>query len=282
MLVASRPENQIKTSLETSTHQKGREQSKTPWAIIRLRGEDETDAISDDVSKVVDAKIEIMTRQGLPMDILEQFQAELIARADRTFLWVSLILELLELKVLTGASRRELDELLRNKDIYKIYGELLSANKNQSGARKLLRIILGATRPLTIEEVSVALATPVEGDQAKGKHITFDDIEYDINWPFENHIRSLCGNFLRIIRNRVYFVHETAREFLLGGTSIVRGTIPRAPLSMKLLIQSLARWEKIEEPLKFQHGFNMDDCNMILLGICTTYLYCLGRRSKSA
>jgi protein SERAC1 len=120
-------------------HQKEREESKTPWAIIRLRGEDETDAISDDASKVVNANIEIMFGQGLPMDILEQFQAELIARADRTFLWVPLILELLELKVASGASRLELYELLRNRDIYKTYDELLFANENQAGARKLLK-----------------------------------------------------------------------------------------------------------------------------------------------
>jgi protein SERAC1 len=45
-------------------------------------------------------------------------------------------------------------------------------------------------------------------------------------FPLESHIRLLCGNFIRIIRNKIYLVHETAREFLLERTQTNLGDSP--------------------------------------------------------
>jgi len=42
----------------------------------------------------------------------------------------------------------------------------------------------------------------------------FDELALDLIYSFENDVKLLCGHFLRIIRGRVYLVHETAREYL--------------------------------------------------------------------
>ncbi|WDK13666.1 ankyrin repeat protein [Colletotrichum graminicola] len=44
----------------------------------------------------------------------------MIIHADRAFLWVSLVLGLLEEKIERGASHREVDEIHRTRDIYTI------------------------------------------------------------------------------------------------------------------------------------------------------------------
>lgn len=247
--------------------------------MARLRGEDEVDAISGKITKVVHARIDELICQGLPVEILREIGVELLARADRTFPWVSLILSLLEQEVEAGASRRELDALLRNRNIYDIYSELLACRSVSQKARKALMIMLATTRPLRIDEISVALAVTPEDDTSNSGITTFDDIEYDLVHPFENHIKSLCCHFVRIIRQKVYFVHETAREFLLEKRIPVRR--PRSPLTdftFDLLgprrSGSTGLWS---HRCRFRHSFTLTESQYILR-ICATYLYRLGRK----
>ncbi|KAI0840854.1 hypothetical protein F5Y06DRAFT_294126 [Hypoxylon sp. FL0890] len=278
MLVTSRPEIQIKIAFQIRLKGTTNNSEAIPGqrAIARLRGEDETDAISGDVTKVVHTRINELICQGLPIQILRGMEAEIVARANRTFLWVSLILSLLEQKVEAGASRRELDALLKNRDIYNIYSELLSSRSTSQKARKVLMIILAATRPLRVDEISVALAVTPEDDTTRSGRTTFDDIEYDLVHPFENHIKSLCGHFIRIIRQKVYFVHETAREFLLKEDNSVNRPVP-APVFDLSGRTSPTRSELGQ--CCFRHSFTLTESQHILR-ICATYLYCLSRKSK--
>lgn len=292
VIITSRHDNALKVAFDRPLHH-GTNMSNAPERIIiRLRGEDETDAISHDIGLVIDAEIAEITEIGLPAEILDEFRTQLVARADRTFLWVTLIIQHLKERVVAGASRRELQDILRSRDIYVIYSQLLSTRPHVAKARKLLSIVLGAMRPLNTAELSIALAIEPEFE-------TFDDTspnrrrpgQYDIGeiednlvYPFENHIKALCGNFIRIIKDKVYFVHETAREFLLrdedfdneeapeepfwldddDDTTIARGESPSLPKSDELTLP----WKSSFEP---------SQCHAICLEICVTYIYCLGR-----
>ncbi|KAI0387620.1 hypothetical protein F5Y04DRAFT_8385 [Hypomontagnella monticulosa] len=282
MLVTSRPENQIKIALRTRA--RGPTENSRPipvQRIIRLRGEDEIDAISGDITKVVHARVDELICRGLPLELLEGIEAELLARADRTFLWVSLILNLFEQKVESGASRRELDNILNNRDIYNIYSELLASCSGSSRSRRILEIILAAVRPLTVDEISVALAMIPEDDGTRSGTTTFDSIEYDLVYPFENHVKSLCGHFIRIIRQKVYFVHETAREFLLKEDVLGRRLfLPPNISDIPGFIGSEQDSRKISQ-CHFQHSFTLAESRYVLLRICATYLYCLGREHQS-
>ncbi|KAI1076580.1 hypothetical protein F5B20DRAFT_555609 [Whalleya microplaca] len=290
LFVTSRPENQIKNALQSLSGRSTEEPEAIPvkCAMIRLRGEDETDAISDDITKVVKAKINDLIHQGLPREILEEVEAQLIVRADRTFLWVSLILNLLEQKVEAGASRRELDELLRNRDIFNVYSELLASRLENPKAQKLLSIVLAAYHPLTTEEMSIALAiTPVSITSehvSRRAKLTLDEIEDDIVYPCENYIKSLCGQFIRIVHDKVYLIHETAREFLLT-TRNYGFILPSMPIwsdeTRALICQSSSQemgaetGEDITQP-----SFTLIGSHLLLLNICVTYLYCLGWDTK--
>lgn len=273
LLVASRPDTAFKIIFDRPVSQSETQSSrpsdktKSQISMIRLRGEDETEAISDDVSVVIKSDISNLEYQGLPSEILADIQEQLIARADRTFLWVTLILQLLKERVEAGASRRELNEILQSRDIDDTYNQLLSGRPDAPRARKVLNLVLAAHRPLTLDELSIALA--IEGEdhrqwskRSSSKSLTnFDNIEDELVFPYENHIKSLCGHFVRIIRNCVYLVHETARHFLLA-----RGKIPPSDSGS----------------VPWQGSFETSEAREILLSVCVTFLYCLSRRSRCA
>lgn len=273
LLVASRPDTAFKIIFDKPASQSETQSShpsdktKTQISMIRLRGEDETEAISDDVSVVIKSDISNLEYQGLPFEVLANIQEQLIARADRTFLWVTLILQLLKERVEASASRRELNEILPSRDIDDTYNQLLSGGSDAPRARKVVNLVLAALRPLTLDELSIALAIEGEDHRKWSKRswsespTNVDNIEDELVFPYENHIKSLCGHFVRIIRNCVYLVHETARHFLLAREEIPppdSGSVP------------------------WQGSFEKSEARKILLGVCVTFLYCLARRSRCA
>jgi len=193
----SKPENLIKTCFNRNT------------ATVRLKGEDKAYAISKDVELVVQNHMDEIKTQGVPHNVLVELQQALVHRADRTFLWTSLIINLLKDAAMDGASGKELKELVvSNRGIGNVYAVLLSRSTNNDGLNKLLQIILAARRPLTLQELNVALVISPQ-------QTTFQELESELKSPMENYIKATSGHFIRIVHNQVYLVHQTARDFLL-------------------------------------------------------------------
>lgn len=234
-IVASRPNNDIKMAFDSRP-------------TIRLRGEDEPEAISRDVELVIEDRIEKAVLRGLPRNILDDLKAKLVKGADRTFLWTTMVIDLLEAK--QGASKRELLEILHSRDIYSIYHRLLADCSDQEQARKLLHMVFGALRPLTLGELSIAMAV-------SNTQLSFEDLEMDVVYNFEERVKALCGNLIRVIRSTVYLVHQTAREFLLQDSNSPSLRIGRRQHSMSLL-----------------------DAHSQLLDICILYLEFLNIRTS--
>ncbi|CAM1509288.1 Fc.00g030270.m01.CDS01 [Cosmosporella sp. VM-42] len=292
VIISSRPENALKAAFDrprsglqgamTSDAQKPQ------YSMIRLRGEDEIDAISHDINLVIDAEIEEIVEMGLPEELLQDVRRELVVRADRTFLWVTLIIQLLKEKAEAGASRRELQEILHNRDVDSIYAGLLSGRPHGAKSRKLLSLVLAATRPLSVEELSIALSVNPEFDtfestseRRKPGSYSFLDIEDNMVYPFENHIKALCGHFVRIIRNKIYLVHETAREFLLEGQVEEQEEQDDAWFSFEdddTTLRPCDTASVVTEPsLAWKGSFSLRQCHAICLEVCVTYIYCMGK-----
>lgn len=320
MLLLSRPDNSIKFRFDRHVSQGKTTGSTTGYAscaIVRLRGEDESEAISKDIELVVKDAIGDLARGGLPLDLLGDVERDIISRADRTFLWTTLIIQLLKDRAIEGASRKEMDAILRTRDVYSIYTALLKLKAGatpgaKAVARKMLSLILGAMRTLTVDELNVALAIGPDHDtfdeSASGRKPssrTFKSTEYKIFYPSENHIKSICGHFVRIIHHKVYLVHQTAREFLLDEASWKDLDI--VPVG---ITANDAMWDLSDSESEYgecdgssgpgfandaesvtmasvtghswQHTFSLQSCHALLLEICTTYLYMLGRPCKGA
>jgi len=239
VLMLSRPENSIKNTLR-----------KQPMTI-RLKGEDEIESISKDVSLMIQHAMKDLKVDGIPVSLLGDFSERLEAGADNTFLWVSLIIQILRdhTRSRGGASRNEILDLLKSRNIYSVYNHLLGKVANQPDTRKFLHVVLAATEPLTVRKMSVAMAVSEE-------HQTLDDISSDIRYPCEDYIQSLGGHFIRIIQSRIYLVHQTAREFLLD-----------------LQQQAQSKTEKDA----WQHSITIEKSHEELLAICLSYLICAER-----
>jgi hypothetical protein len=244
-IIASRPGNDIKHSFDI-------------LPTIRLRGEDEPEAISQDVELVIEHHIENATRRGIPREVLADVRAGLIKGADRTFLWTTLVIDLLQTK--KGASKRELIDILDARgDIFQIYDRLLDHSSDAPQARRLLQIVVGAIRPMTLSELSVAMA--VNSDQ-----MTFEDLKLDVVHNFEERAKELCGHFIRIVRETVYLVHQTAREFLLVQTHGAHQTealvpFPRTPEGkwQKSIVLKRAHHEVLNICLQYLSLLNVKD-----------------------
>jgi protein SERAC1 len=214
LLITSRPENSIKAAFDRpqfASENRNISQDSTlnveaesrkpdrveQVSMIRLRREDETDAICRDIELVVKAAIRGIILEGLPAPLLSDLEGELISRADRNFLWTTLMIKLLKERSEAGASRRELDAILQSRSIDAIYAGLLEGRKDPAQARKMLNIIVAATRPLTLEELNIALAikpdyntfTDSFAPRRPGRG-TFDDLILDLVYPFENYVKS--------------------------------------------------------------------------------------------
>ncbi|RWA06162.1 hypothetical protein EKO27_g8946 [Xylaria grammica] len=289
LLIASRPENWIKVSIDrlkpvmprNGQRRPDYDESASQCCAIRLKAEDESGFISADISLVVRAAIADLVDQGFPELLLHEIQKQLITRADRTFIWITLIIDLLRDKVEAGASRRELDDILKSRTVDQIFTEFLRGRPHAPKTRKVFSILLAATRPLNVEELSIALALTPEhsaltgsGEPFRPGPQSFEALEYDLVYPFENHIRSLGGHFIRIIRNEIYFVHETAREFLLEnkGNSLYAFTTEE-------VMPAQDDWSVVPDLKRcsWQHSFSYQSCHALLLDLCATYLYLIGQ-----
>lgn len=99
--------------------------------MFRLLAEEESVAIAKDVNLFIRAKIEEFGfTSELSADVLAQVESKPVNGADFTFLWVSLVVKLLEQAELDGNSRERLDLILHTTDLNEIYNSLLSGREH--------------------------------------------------------------------------------------------------------------------------------------------------------
>ena len=210
---------------------------------IRLKGEDETTSVSADVKLLITERVrKLALRRNLPYQVHMNLLSSLIEGADQTFLWVSLVLGILD--ETPEASERGLQRILRNlpKDLDTVYDKILGGSRDPLRAKRILNIIVAAARPLTLDEMNIALAIETH-------HKSVKDLESDLLPAFRGAVKALCGLFVRVIDNKIYLVHQTAKEYLVEGS----GT--QDP--------SVGVWK---------HSLNPVESNSVIANICARYL----------
>ncbi|KAI0447277.1 hypothetical protein F4803DRAFT_364494 [Xylaria telfairii] len=212
---------------------------------IRIPGEEESDTISREVNRVIEYRVEHLAKaKGLSDKVKGRLAEKLLGIPHRTYLWVYLIFDYLGeenfKKTVNGV-----DSIISTmpKDISQAYEKILGKCKEETPmVKKALSIILAASRPLTILEMNVALNVD---DTSKSIH----DLDLEEDKDFILRLRSWCGLFISIHHQKVYFLHQTAREFLLSVPSQI--------------IQSGGCW---------QHSITNRDAHRVLAEICIIYL----------
>ncbi|CAI0655001.1 unnamed protein product, partial [Colletotrichum noveboracense] len=181
---------------------------------IRLAGEESNADISEEINLVIRHKVATAGRKlEMSQEARTALEEKLLSVPHRTYLWLHLVIEEVyhSPKRHTKAFIKKLDSLPATvEEAYeKILGRLSPGQQQE--ARVLLHIVVGARRPLTLSEMDVAfqLATDSSDAQTHG--------ELDLNHNhIKSQIRELCGLFVFINDNRIYLIHQTAKEFLVS------------------------------------------------------------------
>ncbi|KAF2179624.1 hypothetical protein K469DRAFT_730556 [Zopfia rhizophila CBS 207.26] len=163
------------------------------FPTVQLQGEKKLDMISHKIDIIIKQSMSDLTAE-LNLNELEKsvLEGELLSMTHRTYLWAMLIFKMIR------------DELDPTEDRLKEIIKNLPQTK-----KKLLHIIVAATRLLTLTETNIALAI-------EDYYQSYEDLCLSNHARFDSTVRNLCGLFVNVIDQKVYLIHQTAKEFLVA------------------------------------------------------------------
>ncbi|KAH7018099.1 uncharacterized protein B0I36DRAFT_435479 [Microdochium trichocladiopsis] len=279
--------------------------------IVHLRAQSLSAFQRRDIALVVEREIVGMEKQGVQPQTLDTIRQQLLPgkdgtghEDDRSFLEVTLLLTAIKrrLAATTAAAQRgepQIEPILECQTLPDIYEALNSSipNSDYHKVRKILAVVLAAQEPLTVEQLRIACAIEPDYDtfdlsrsprRPKGREFADVVDRLDDVPDSASDLEGLCGNLVRVVEGRVYLVHGTAREFLLGKKST--NEKEREELVTQRLNEDQSVVSDDQGPTKrpassyrsgsshadrLQHSFSLIDCQCQLLEICVTYLYML-------
>ena len=155
--------------------------------------------ISAAVNLFIEHKVvNLATKKEYNCGLREKVEIQLKEKAESTFLWVALVCRMLE----DIPRRRTMAELEKFppglQPLYKRMMQQIEDQKDEDRelCKQILRAIAIAYRPLTLKELH-----PI----AELSEVPMDDI---------HQLVELCGSFLILRKEVVYFVHQSAKEYL--------------------------------------------------------------------
>ncbi|KAH7187803.1 hypothetical protein DER44DRAFT_736509 [Fusarium oxysporum] len=192
-IVSSRNWQDIEEKLDNAKHK------------VRLHLELNKDSISKAVDTYIRYKVDILASHKKydkeTRDIVKNY---LTSNADGTFLWVALVCQ--ELAGPTVRKRHTLNTLKSlSPGLDSLYDRMLGHigdSKDAGLCKEVLAIASVVYRPITLDELKALIESLEDLDQ--------DDLE--------EIIRS-CGSFLTLREGVIYFVHQSAKDYLLNKAS---------------------------------------------------------------
>lgn len=173
---------------------------------------------------------EISQRLNFPVDMKKFLEESLLNQAGETFLWVHIMLATLESSPFV--SRETLHDLFAKipPDLETTYLGFLSSlpPDHQSAATKFLLLILGTSKPLTLEELNVAFSV-------RDTHNTLEDVAAASQTSIQHTLQRLLGPLVKTSVNGVSLVHQSLKDFLLQGR-----LVEKAPPVMRQISQTSA------------------------------------------
>jgi hypothetical protein len=89
---------------------------------------------------------------------------------------------------------------------------ILSRSPDERQTEIILQIVLAAAQPISLDEMNVALTLALRDTTFESRA----EIEFDL-WQsnFKGVVENLCGLFITVRPTGLFFLHQTAREFLI-------------------------------------------------------------------
>ena len=224
---------------------------------ISLKGEDESEKISKEIDMVIDVRVPYICknrRYPLKPEVQNVLIDRLKNTQNRTYLWLHLIFDVIETSL--DSSKIRLERLVQKipATVDEAYEKLLMRNtdpESAAQARRLLHVVVAATRPLALHEMNIAIAID-EKLKDEEPFQSYAELDLDDDMPFKTKIRNICGLFVSIHDSKVYLIHQTAREFLVSRTD-----------SPNFSTLGTETWK---------HSLNPVESNHVLVNICLAYL----------
>lgn len=140
-------------------------------------------------------------------DVRDSIQEYLINNADGTFLWVSLVCEMLKKAPSFDPRPKSAAYPPGLDNIYKrMMGKVLESEFHWGS--RILAIATVASRPLGIQELEILTFSPSDSND------TIESLEK--RWE---EALGYCGNFLTTRKGIVYFIHQSAKDFIINKAS---------------------------------------------------------------
>ncbi|KLU83127.1 hypothetical protein MAPG_02192 [Magnaporthiopsis poae ATCC 64411] len=174
---------------------------------VKLCLELNSEAISDAVRKFIDHKVaQLVQSKKYDEATRETVREYLTLNANDTFLWVALVCrELNDPKVRRWHTDKKLKAFPPELDaLYERMVKQIFASDDAKLCRQILRVALAVYRPVRLRELLSLVESPHE-------------FPHDTDSLRE--IVELCGSFLTVGEDVVYFVHQSGKDFLMSRVS---------------------------------------------------------------
>ena len=177
--------------------------------LIELDGAAESACIKEEIDRVIEHTVlELARKTRMPPNVEAHFRRRLLGMEQRTYLWLRLIWEILP-KVWPGSItmiNKILDTLPVN--INSAYQTLLLRCPDPAYAMKVLQMVLVAFEPLSLSQVDTAM-------HVDSRCKSMADIELEGTAALRETLSGRCGLMITVVDERLYFLHQTVKEFLL-------------------------------------------------------------------
>lgn len=168
---------------------------------VMLSLELNAESVSTAVSIYIKHKVlQLAERKKYDKKTRDAVLAHLFANANGTFLWVAVVCENLE-KILRWNILAKLNAFPPG--LISLYERMMEQIRNSDDGdlcKRIMATIAVVYQPITLKELTSLVEVP---------EVMADDLE------LVREIIGLCGSFLTIQEGNIYFVHQSARDFLL-------------------------------------------------------------------
>ena len=187
---------------------------------------------------MIDRRIDdLKTELRLSDRLQERLRQKPRQMEHRTYLWLYLAMEEIRFTYRDSLNPDEENIDTLPQSVENAYERILQriTERQKPQARKILLIIIGARRPLTLSEMSLALSTA----EAYKNHRSF--VKEPNFQHLEAQIREWCGLFVFISHSKLFLLHQTAKEFLLTDSRVIIPARWKASMNMKETEETMAK-----------------------------------------
>ena len=186
-------------------------QEVSPSRLIWLPLQEKQDQINGDITLVIQHRLERIIRRGTCTPTVRKLLEQLlVAKADRTFLWITLILPQLEERRFLLPPDVESFATQLPSDLSSLYKHLLSSipEDDRAVAAKMLRLLVASDRPLTSDELGIMMT--IDATHTSTSSFTKEQLQYN-----EKSAQAALGPLVRVYGSKLELVHQSLKDYLI-------------------------------------------------------------------